>query len=150
MCVLFLLDSTGSADQSACRGANCYITLTGRGEIEADRGGRGRKGTSSEETHLDSLPRFPVCPRDKTVRHPAWIECEARCSQRTDWHGGIPDGEGVMAAFGCRGVESFGGQWGGRGRRRGRATARKERVIDNHRTQERTRGMISRLPLTRE
>ena len=63
-----------------------------------------------------------------------------------------------MAAFGCRGLESFGGQWGGREREkekerervRDAAAARKERVIDNHRAQERTRGMISRLPLTRE
>ena len=116
---------SGSADQSACRGANCYITLTGRGEIEADRGGRGRKGTSSEETHLDSLPRFPVCPRGKTVRQPAGMECEARCCQRTDWRGGIPDGEGVMAAFGCRGLESFGGQWGGREREKERESERR-------------------------
>ena len=39
---------------------------------------------------------------------------------------------------------------GERERVRDAAAARKERVIDNHRAQERTRGMISRLPLTRE
>ena len=53
---------SGSADQSACRGANCYITLTGRREIEGrerevDVRGREERGEHHLRRHI-----WTVCP----------------------------------------------------------------------------------------
>ena len=91
--------------------------MDGRG-----RGGRGGEEASSEETHLDSLPRFVGRMRGKTVRRPAKIECGVRFRRRTDRRGDILADEGGMAAFECRELESFGGQWGSGRERRGART----------------------------
>ena len=87
---------------------------------EEGRGGegKGREEASSEETHLDSLPRFVGRMRGKTVRRPAKIECGVRFRRRTDRRRDILADEGGMAAFECRELESFGGQWGSSGRER--------------------------------
>ena len=130
-CVRLLSGSTWHYRGQLIKAPAEELTATSRSLGEGDRGprprerggwkrkgGRGGEEASSEETHLDSLPRFLGRPRGKTVRQPAKIECGVRFRRRTHRRRDILGDEGGMAAFEYRELESFGGQWGsGRERR---------------------------------